>query len=101
MKTSVCKLSWSKMAESVVQLSKLFAISDIHVDAKLNKDYVFSWDKPTYKDAGLLVAGDVTDNFDLLKETLKHFTDKFKAVFFVPGKSIYVITIFHFRTNIY
>ena len=72
--------------KNTIQISKLFAVSDLHVDYKLNKEYVFSWKSSNYDDAGLIIAGDVTDDLELLKETLKHFTNHFGAVFFVPGK---------------
>lgn len=65
--------------------SRVFAISDLHVDIKQNLEFVESWCSTKYQNDCLIVAGDVTDNEALLQLTLESLKSKFKEVFFVPG----------------
>ena len=48
-------------------MSRIFAISDIHVDIPENLHFVESWSASDYQQDVLIVAGDVTDNMTLLK----------------------------------
>ena len=67
---------------------RIFAISDLHVDYPKNRQFIQSWGKLRYKNDTLIVAGDVTDNLELLKITLEGFVKQFKYVFFVPGNFV-------------
>lgn len=65
--------------------TRIFAISDIHVDHAENLQWVESLSNTKYLNDVLIVAGDVTDRRSLLKSTLTSLTQRFKDVFFVPG----------------
>ena len=71
--------------------SKIWAISDLHVDYPQNEAFVERWSNRKYQQDTLIVAGDVTDNIELLKVTLQTLTKKFRDVFFVPGKALHWI----------
>ena len=66
-------------------MSRIFAISDIHVDIPENLRLVESWSASEYRNDVLIVAGDVTDNLSLLKTVLQSLTQKFLKVCYVPG----------------
>ena len=66
-------------------MSRIFAISDIHVDISENLRLVESWSANDYLNDVLIVAGDVTDNLSLLKSVLQSLTQKFLKVCYVPG----------------
>ena len=66
-------------------MSRIFAISDIHVDIPENLHLVESWSASDYRNDVLIVAGDVTDNLSLLKTVLQSLTQKFLKVCYVPG----------------
>lgn len=68
-----------------MNMSRVFAISDIHVDHEVNAKWIDSWPDDKFKDDVLLIAGDVTDNLPLLEWTLSNVKKKFKSVFYVPG----------------
>lgn len=67
------------------RMSRIFVISDIHVDIPENLRLVESWSASDYRHDVLIVAGDVTDNMSLLKTVLQSLTEKFFKVCFVPG----------------
>lgn len=64
---------------------RIFAISDLHVDFDENRKWVFNLSQQDYKDDGLILAGDITDNLDLLKKTFEVLKNRFREIFFVPG----------------
>ncbi len=63
----------------------IWAISDIHVDFKKNADWIANLSKADYQQDTLILAGDVSHHFDLLRRTLLQLRKKFAHVFFVPG----------------
>ena len=65
---------------------RVFAISDIHVDHVENKNFLQNLDPREYRSDALILAGDVTDNMQLLEETLLTLKAFFKEVCFVPGR---------------
>ena len=69
-------------------MSRIFAISDLHVDYNQNLEIVKNWSDYEHKNDVLIVAGDVTDSLELLKSTLTILRDKFSKVCFVPGKML-------------
>ncbi|XP_078587070.1 acyl-carrier-protein phosphodiesterase PptH-like [Branchiostoma floridae x Branchiostoma japonicum] len=66
-------------------MTRILAISDIHVDYQNNLKWVESWPRERYMEDVLLLAGDVTDKLPLLESTLKTLLGKFQKVFYVPG----------------
>ena len=73
------------MCSLASRMSRIFAISDIHVDIPENRRLVESWSATDYQNDVLIVAGDVTDNMSLLKTVLTSLTEKFHKVCYVPG----------------
>ncbi|KAK6174474.1 hypothetical protein SNE40_017744 [Patella caerulea] len=74
------------MSRSLIsKMRRIFAISDIHVDFKENREFVNSWSHEKYGEDVLILAGDVTDFMSLLKETLQHLSKTFYKVFYVSG----------------
>lgn len=72
-------------SSSALRMSRIFAISDIHVDIPENLRLVNSWSDADFKNDVLILAGDVTDNLSLLKTVLTSLTQKFSKVCYVPG----------------
>ncbi len=69
-------------------MSRVFAISDLHVDYRENRNFVDSWSSSAYRNDVIIVAGDVTDNMSLLTSTLGSMREKFNKVFYTTGKPI-------------
>jgi hypothetical protein len=63
----------------------VFALSDIHVDIKPNMAWLRTLATTDYADATLILAGDVSDNLDVLRAALSCLCNTFAHVFFVPG----------------
>ena len=66
-------------------MSRVFAISDVHVDYPENLQWIENLSETSYQTDVLLLAGDVSDKLPLIKSTLRTLCQKFKEVFFVPG----------------
>ncbi len=64
---------------------RIYAISDIHVDYDENKTWLNNLSKYEYIDDIIIVAGDISDNIQLIEETFIAFGKRFSKVFFVPG----------------
>lgn len=64
---------------------KVFAISDIHVDYEENFRWFNNLSRFDYKNALLILAGDVTDLIPLFEKTLKCLRERFLEVLFIPG----------------
>lgn len=62
---------------------KIFAISDLHTDHRANMVAVNSFEDHT--EDVLIVAGDVSDNVNVMLQTLLILKSKYKSVFFTPG----------------
>lgn len=71
-------------------MSRVFAISDLHVDILENLEWVKSLSETTYKQDVIIVAGDVTDDMTLLKYTLQNLKQKFSDVCYVPGNFVFI-----------
>lgn len=65
--------------------SRLFAISDLHIDFPANLSWIHSLDPTRYSHDALIVAGDVTHDENELLSVLLTLTQKFHKVFFVVG----------------
>lgn len=64
---------------------RLFAISDIHTDMVSNLKWISDLDSARWKNDALIVAGDVSENVELIIATLRILKEKFAEVFFVAG----------------
>jgi len=77
---------FSEDAHRPKDFTRIFAISDVHID---HGSDVVKWAEgvsPTeYKNDILLVAGDLADTFNAVKYGLQIFKKKFRRVFYVPG----------------
>lgn len=64
---------------------RVWAISDIHTDIKQNRTWLYSLSKTAYLRDTLILAGDVSDRLETLRDTLTHLRSLFAAVCYVPG----------------
>lgn len=64
---------------------RIFALSDLHIDYDLNKQWIAQLSTDDYRDDVLILAGDVSDSLLLLEWCLKTLASRFKKVLYVPG----------------
>lgn len=64
---------------------RLFLVSDIHVDAAENWQWLEQLSGTSYQRDGLIVAGDVSEEIQRVEAALRLLTSKFARVFFCPG----------------
>ena len=64
---------------------KVYALSDIHVDYDENLQWVLQIDDQAYQGDVIIVAGDISDSLELLREVFSSLKSKFREVLFVPG----------------
>ena len=64
---------------------RVFAISDLHLDYAVNREWLQQLPRHAYNDDVLILAGDVSDRLTLLEDAFKVLTERFAAVLFVPG----------------
>lgn len=64
---------------------RLFALSDVHIDYPDNARWVEDLSNEDYRDDVLILAGDLTEDSQLLAWCLGQFATKFRQVLFVPG----------------
>jgi predicted phosphodiesterase len=64
---------------------RVFAISDVHADFRDNLRLLAQLSTQDYREDALIVAGDVSHDLGILRQTLQSFLDRFRHVFFVPG----------------
>ena len=64
---------------------KVYAISDLHVDFPENLDWLAQLSREQYTEDLLILAGDVTDDLELLKRVFGMLLERFQTVCFVPG----------------
>jgi 3',5'-cyclic AMP phosphodiesterase CpdA len=62
---------------------KLFAISDLHVNYRSNRDAIE--EVSPHPDDWLIIAGDVAESEDLLSQTLRALGARFQQLLWVPG----------------
>jgi len=80
------KPSLFRMSASAPPPPRIWALSDLHTDYPENRAWCDSIASSTrYRRDVLLVAGDVSDDTDILQRTLRGFVRAFGAVFFTPG----------------
>ena len=66
-------------------MTRIFALSDLHVDHEVNMTRMLNLSDQDYKNDALIVAGDCTDSLDTLAALFESLSRKFKWLFFVPG----------------
>jgi len=66
-------------------MSRIFALSDIHVDITENMAWVLGLSRGDYGRDALLVAGDVSHDLSRMEAAFSHLQATFARVFFVPG----------------
>ncbi|HEX5602004.1 MAG TPA: metallophosphoesterase [Pyrinomonadaceae bacterium] len=64
---------------------RVFATSDLHTDYKENFLWLTELSDTAYRDDSLIVAGDVSDRLEIIRETLLLLRSKFRHVLFTPG----------------
>jgi len=64
---------------------RLFATSDLHTDYKENFRWLQELSDTEYRDDVLIVAGDVSDRMEVIRETLLLLRSKFRKLLFTPG----------------
>ena len=64
---------------------RVFALSDIHIDYDANAQWIAQLSAHDYRDDVLILAGDVSDSLDQLRDCLHSLARRFKQVLYVPG----------------
>jgi predicted phosphodiesterase len=64
---------------------RLFATSDLHTDYKENFRWLQELSDTEYRDDTLIVAGDISDRLEIIRETLLLLRSKFRRLLFTPG----------------
>ena len=64
---------------------RVFVVSDVHIDYKENRDWLLNLSREEYVDDILVLAGDLTEDLGMLRESFVSLTKKFKKVLYVPG----------------
>jgi len=71
--------------KGAVFLLRIFAISDIHIDYKVNKKWIDDLSRQDYINDILIIAGDITSDIKLLEYVFKELKRCFSEVLYVPG----------------
>jgi len=64
---------------------RVYATSDLHTDYIENFRWLQDLSDTDYRDDALIVAGDISDQLDIIRETLLLLRSKFRHVLFTPG----------------
>ena len=64
---------------------RIFATSDLHTDYKENFNWLAQLSNTAYRDDTLIVAGDISDRLEIIRETLLLLRSKFRHLLFTPG----------------
>ena len=64
---------------------RVWTVSDLHVDYKENANFVQQIGIGPYINDILIVPGDITHDFSLLKKNLLLLKERFANVLFIPG----------------
>jgi len=66
-------------------MTRIFSISDLHVDYKQNMDWLENLSNTDFQSDYLIIAGDISDNPLRFAKALTVLSARFKQLFFVPG----------------
>lgn len=72
-------------ADCIVVFMRLFATSDLHTDYKENLRWLKELSATSYRSDALIVAGDISDRMEVIRETLELLRAKFRYVLYTPG----------------
>jgi predicted phosphodiesterase len=64
---------------------RLFATSDLHTDYKENFRWLQKISDSDYRDDALIVAGDISDRPEIIRDTFQLLRSKFRHLLFTPG----------------
>jgi predicted phosphodiesterase len=64
---------------------RIFALSDLHADFEVNRQWIASLSTVEYRDDVLILAGDVCDSIQLLEFCMSALASRFAKVLYVPG----------------
>jgi calcineurin-like phosphoesterase family protein len=64
---------------------RLFATSDLHTDYKENFRWLQEISDSDYRDDALVVAGDISDRLEIIRDTLQLLRSKFRYLLYTPG----------------
>src|SRR5689334_1381722 len=64
---------------------RVFATSDLHTDYKENFLWLTQLSDTAYRDAALIIAGDISDRLEIIRETFLLLGSKFRHLLFTPG----------------
>lgn len=64
---------------------RVFALSDLHADYPENFQWILELSNVDYQQDVLVLAGDVTDDLQVLAQVFQALRSKFREVMFVPG----------------
>ncbi len=64
---------------------RIYAISDIHIDYKVNRQWLNELSRQEYVNDILIIAGDITSDIKLLEYVFKELKSCFLEVLYVPG----------------
>jgi predicted phosphodiesterase len=81
------------------QTMRVFALSDLHVDYRVNARWVEKLSAADYREDLLILAGDLTDITGSLEWCLGALAARFHKVLFVPGNHDLWVTREHFGGN--
>jgi predicted phosphodiesterase len=76
---------WPTLCDPEERAPRVWAISDIHTDIKPNRAWLYALSKTAYLRDTLILAGDVSDRLETLRDTLTYLRSLFAAVCYVPG----------------
>ena len=64
---------------------RLFATSDLHTDYRENFRWLQELSNTEYRDDTLIVAGDISDRLEIIRETLDLLRSRFRQLLYTPG----------------
>jgi predicted phosphodiesterase len=80
---------------------RVFATSDLHLDYEENARWLSSISTAEYRNDLLILAGDISDSFELLAWCLRSLAVRFRRVLYVPGNhDLWVIRDKHRHTSL-
>jgi hypothetical protein len=64
---------------------RIFAISDLHTDFRDNWLWLKQLSNVDYREDALIVAGDIADRTEIIRDTLQLLRSRFRHIFYTPG----------------